>query len=127
MMIIDKNTISVTYFTGIDFRFPLPVISYQWSLGCYAMQNVSLNMFIGICSRSQVSVYRTIGPLVLIFVPKHRDCWYLLERPRLGGFNVYPQSMFRAKIRKISKIFLLKIFIFYIKKNSVYCMGKFSQ
>ena len=29
-------------------------------------------MFIGICSRSQVSVYRTIGPLVFIFAPKHR-------------------------------------------------------
>ena len=26
-------------------------------------------MFIGICSRSQVSVYRTIGPLVLHFIP----------------------------------------------------------
>ena len=28
------------------------------------------NMFIGICSRSQVSVYRTIGPLVFIYL-KH--------------------------------------------------------
>ena len=36
------------------------------------------NMFIGICSKSQVSVYRTIGPLVLIFAPKHR-LWVLVR------------------------------------------------
>ena len=33
---------------------------------------------VGICSRSQVSVYRTIGPLVLIFAPKHR-LWVLFR------------------------------------------------
>ena len=45
---------------------------------------------LGICSRSQVSVYRTIGPLVLSFASKHR-LWVLVRR---GGSNVYPQSMF---------------------------------
>ena len=50
-------------------------------------------MFIGICSRSQVSVYRTIGPLVLIFA-QNIDCGYTLEPPR---HNLY----FGAKIRKI--------------------------
>ena len=34
------------------------------------LNTIYSNMFIGICSRSQVSVYRTIGPLVLIFGPK---------------------------------------------------------
>ena len=29
------------------------------------------------------------------------DCGYSLEPPRLGGSNVYPQSMFWAEIRKI--------------------------
>ena len=29
------------------------------------LNTILSNMFIGICSRSQVSVYRTIGPLVL--------------------------------------------------------------
>ena len=29
------------------------------------------------------------------------DCGYLLELPRLGGSNEYPQSMFWAEIRKI--------------------------
>ena len=29
------------------------------------------------------------------------DCGYLLERPRWGGSNEYPQSMFWAEIRKI--------------------------
>ena len=36
-----------------------------------------------------------------IFATKHR-LWVLVEPPRRGGSNVYPQSMFRAKIRKIS-------------------------
>ena len=39
-------------------------------------------------NRSQVSVYRTIGPLVLIFDQKHR--LFVL----VGGSNVYPQSTF---------------------------------
>ena len=30
------------------------------------------------------------------------DCGYSSERPRRGGSNEYPQSMFRAKIRKIT-------------------------
>ena len=29
------------------------------------------------------------------------DCGYLLEPPRRGGSNEYPQSMFSAEIRKI--------------------------
>ena len=29
------------------------------------------------------------------------DCAYLLEPPRRGGSNEYPQSMFRAEIRKL--------------------------
>ena len=47
-------------------------------------------------NRSQVSVYRTIGPLVLIFAQKI-DCGYTLEQPRRGGSNEYPQSMFWSK------------------------------
>ena len=41
--------------------------------------------------QTQVSVYRTIGPLVLIFAPKHR---YSLEPPQQGDSNVNLQSMF---------------------------------
>ena len=29
------------------------------------------------------------------------DCGYLIEPPRRGGSNEYPQSMFLAEIRKI--------------------------
>ena len=36
-----------------------------------------------------MSVYRTIGPLVLIFA-QNIDCGYMLE----GGSNEYPQSKF---------------------------------
>ena len=34
-------------------------------------------------NRSQVSVYRTIGPLVLIFAPKHR-LWVLVRNASAG-------------------------------------------
>ena len=40
--------------------------------------------------QTQVSVYRTIGPLVLIFA-QNIDC----------GSNEYPQSLFWSKIRKL--------------------------
>ena len=43
--------------------------------------------------------------LYFLFLLKNIDCGYSLEPPRRGGSNVYPQSMFLAKIRNISKIF----------------------
>ena len=48
-----------------------------------------------------------------IFAP-NTDCWYSLEPPRRGGSNVYPQSMFGAKIRKKYHFFFSdEIFNFY--------------
>ena len=59
--------------------------------------------------QTQVSVYRTIGPLVLIFAPKHR----------LWVPTIYVLS-------KNIKLFQLKIFEFFkAQKTSVYCMDKF--
>ena len=43
--------------------------------------------------------------LFFLFLFQNLDCGYSLEPPRRGGSNVYPQSMFWAKIRKISKVF----------------------
>ena len=43
--------------------------------------------------------------LFFLFLLQNIDCGYSLEPPRRGGSNVYPQSMFRAKIRKISNFF----------------------
>ena len=43
--------------------------------------------------------------LFSLFLLQNIDCGYSLEPPRRGGSSVYPQSMFRAKIIKISKIF----------------------
>ena len=40
--------------------------------------------------QTQVSVYRTIGPLVLILV-QNIECGYSLEPPRRDIPNVYPQ------------------------------------
>ena len=55
--------------------------------------------------------------LFFLFLLQNIDCGYSLEPPRRGGSNVYPQSMFWAKIRKISKFFSGKFFIFYNFKN----------
>ena len=46
-----------------------------------------------------MSVYRTIGPLVLIFA-QNIDCGYWLEPSRGGGSNEYTQSMFWSKNKK---------------------------
>ena len=39
-----------------------------------------------------------------LFLLQNKDCGYSLELLHRGGSNVYQQSMFLAKIRKISKI-----------------------
>ena len=54
--------------------------------------------------------------LFFLFLLQNIDCGYLLELPRQGGSNVYPQTMCCAKIRKISKLFLSKLLIFDLKK-----------
>ena len=43
--------------------------------------------------------------LFFLFLLQNIDCGYSLEPPRRGGSNVYLQSLFRAKIRKISKFY----------------------
>ena len=47
----------------------------------------------------------------LISAQKHR-LWYLLEPPRRGGSNEYPQSMFWAEMWKISEFFIWKFSFF---------------
>ena len=42
--------------------------------------------------------------LFFLFLIQNIHCVYSLEPPRRGGSNEYPQSMFRARIRKIFKI-----------------------
>ena len=48
---------------------------------------------------SKTGVFRGIP--IFLFLLQNIDCGYLLERTRRGGSNVYPQSLFCAKIRKI--------------------------
>ena len=59
-----------------------------------------------------MSVYRTIGPLVicddfllknidtLLLCVQNIDCGYMLELPLRGGSNRYPQFMFLIKNKK---------------------------
>ena len=56
--------------------------------------------------------------IFLISAQKH-GLWYLLEPPRRGGSNEYPQSMFWAEIWKISE-FLSDFCHFLVVKFSVY-------
>ena len=70
--------------------------------------NIHTCLLTSICSRSQVSVYRTIGPLVLSFAPKHR-LWVLVRTTSVRRSNVYPQS---SKNKKNIKAFLMKFSIF---------------
>ena len=48
------------------------------------------------------------------------DCGNLLEPPRRGGSNEYPQSMFWAEILKLSEFFLFENFQFLEVKFSIY-------
>ena len=39
------------------------------------------------------------GVYIIFFISaQNKDCGYLLEPPRRGGFNEYPQSMFWAEM-----------------------------
>ena len=57
--------------------------------------------------------------LFILFLLEYIDCGYLLEPPRRGGSNEYPQSMFRAEIWK-NQCFLSENFQFLEVKFSVY-------
>ena len=68
--------------------------------------------------------------IISLIFTKNTDCGYLLEPPRWGGSNEYPQSMFWAEIWKISE-FLSEQFlvfwgeIFYIFKYAYFHNDKF--
>ena len=66
---------------------------------------------------SKTGVCRGI-PIFLKFLIQNIDCGYSLELPRRGCFNVYPQSMFWAKILKISS-FPMKLSIFAAEKYHI--------
>ena len=44
--------------------------------------------------------------IIFLSMLKNIDCGYLLEPPRRGGSNEYPQSMFEQKYEKISEFFI---------------------
>ena len=54
------------------------------------------------------------GVYLFFFLLQNIDCGYSLEPPRRGGSNVCTQSMFCAKIRKISNNFQLHGQVFVI-------------
>ena len=56
---------------------------------------------------------------VFLCLNQNIHCGYSLEPLRRCGSNVYPQSIFRAKIREISNKILLKVFIFTTSENSI--------
>ena len=56
--------------------------------------------------------------IIFLVLLKNIDCGYSLEPPRRGGSNGYPQSMFWARIWKISD-FLSEIFPFLVVEFSI--------
>ena len=51
--------------------------------------------------------------IIVLISAQNIDCVYALEPPRRGGSNEFPQSMFWAKILKISDFFLSENFHFW--------------
>ena len=64
-------------------------------------------------NRSQVSVYRTIGPLVLIFVPKHRLRVLVSEAILISLSHNLTYNQCLSRIGKNMKIFAAEKFYFY--------------
>ena len=52
--------------------------------------------------------------IIFLILLKYIDCGYLLELPRRGGSNEYPQSMFWSEIWRNIEIFYLKIYLFWL-------------
>ena len=53
--------------------------------------------------------------IIFLISAQNIDCGYLLEPPRWGSYNEYPQSMFWAEIWKISEFFIWKFSVFWSK------------
>ena len=58
--------------------------------------------------------------IIFLISVQNIDCVYLLEPPRRGSSNEYPQSIFWAEIWKISGFFIWKCSIFIVVKLSIY-------
>ena len=57
--------------------------------------------------------------IIVLISAKNIACGYLLEPPRRGGSNEYPQAMFWAEIWKNIRTFIWK-FSFFVRKFSVF-------
>ena len=68
------------------------------------MQTSQIHAYIILYSKT--GVYR--GYYFSYFAKKNIDCGYLLEPPRWGSSNEYPQSMFWAEKWKILEFFIWK-------------------
>ena len=55
--------------------------------------------------------------MFFLFLLQNIDCGYSLEPPRRGGSNVYPQSMFGAKVRKIGIPLHTPVLLYVLSKN----------
>ena len=58
-----------------------------------------------------MKIFIKIFDIFLIFT-QNIDCGYVLEPPRWGGSNEYPQSMFGAKVRKIGIPLQTPVFLY---------------
>ena len=90
-----------------SLAFHIPSASTNAYLHSFFLQTHRENMSIQYIPPYTPLLYSKTGvcrgiPIFLKFLIQNIDCGYSLEPPRRGCFNVYPQSMFWAKILKIS-------------------------
>ena len=83
-----------------------PRASSATALGFNTIINIQTCLLVYM-QQTQVSVYRTIGPLVLIFAPKHR-LWVLDEAVPTCTHNLCSGS----KIRKLSIPLQTQVFLY---------------
>ena len=99
----------IVWITSGNSSFPLSHVTYR----SRNVPQISC-LFIGITYRCKCDHLkpRFIGKLeftlvyiIVLFLHQNIDCGYSLTPPQSDGSNVYPQSLFRVKQRKISKLF----------------------
>ena len=61
-----------------------------------------------------MAIFRIKNSDIFQMSAQNIDCWYLLELPRRGGSNEYPQSMFLSRNKK-NNLYPCKPQFYYIK------------
>ena len=94
----------------------------RWSLHCPFITKTCIYNFDPLKSHFYIVKLRFTGVCIIVLISAQNiDCMYLLEPPRRGGSNEYPQSIFWTEIWKKKYLnFLSENFHFLVVKFSMY-------